>query len=478
MNILVQKHHRDLFFWLKASRIVLLCLIFACAFLVSDAAISTARAQETIPEVVPRPPGFSVSGGVCTPHGCCRCTPRNRRCCPVSCEAPGRGRQAATRIFNAFRATLLAKAPPLEAYEKDEVDNTIAVLLTRLNQVELDLIEWWKTLWWYNLRPSLQDSVDQTATALADQNRMLGAASDAENMNKTLLHVASNDIDDHRALGASENICVAASSAGGFGRAEAFSHAMRQSWQNDLQASANNKKGAPGATGRDGITKHLSSVFETTFCNPDDNAGRNICGAKVSPEFYNADVSVNKYLYNSLTIPVDQDPTYAAAVERIIENLTGTAVGEPISGNTLKTAEGQELWLQRRSYIARKNAVRSVPTAIASERMPGSRLGEQIKELRIAAGVPESQVSANPSYHEIMHAVSVDRFNSGQYAAGLLTDENKIEMEKLTLDTFYLMQLRDYYELLERTALTLAVQVSLMADTAPDPDAKAARPLR
>ena len=50
------------------------------------------------------------------------------------------------------------------------------------------------------------------------------------------------------------------------------------------------------------------------------------------------------------------------------------------------------------------------------------------------------------------------------YAAEMMTDQSKIEMEKLDLSVFYLMQLRDYYELLERTALTLAVQVSVLTD--------------
>ncbi len=60
----------------------------------------------------------------------------------------------------------------------------------------------------------------------------------------------------------------------------------------------------------------------------------------------------------------------------------------------------------------------------------------------------------------------------------MIADESEIELEKLTLSTFYLMQLRDYYELLEREALTLTVQVSLMAEKIPTPDTHAVQPIR
>jgi hypothetical protein len=46
----------------------------------------------------------------------------------------------------------------------------------------------------------------------------------------------------------------------------------------------------------------------------------------------------------------------------------------------------------------------------------------------------------------------------------------KVEQEKLRLATFTSILLRDYYELLERTALALAVQVAVMAEEIPYPD--------
>src|ERR1039458_7243733 len=99
--------------------------------------------------------------------------------------------------------------------------------------------------------------------------------------------------------------------------------------------------------------------------------------------------------------------------------------------------------------------------------------------MTVDCDVPTTKVTGTlPSYREIMHALSVDRFNSGTYAAGMITDDNKIQMEKLSLSVFYLMQLRDYYELLERTALTLAVQVSVVSGQQNLPGAHLAMPLQ
>lgn len=93
-----------------------------------------------------------------------------------------------------------------------------------------------------------------------------------------------------------------------------------------------------------------------------------------------------------------------------------------------------------------------------------------VAAMRQGAGVPLQDLSDNPSYREILHAMSIDRFNSGAYAIDKIGTAERQQMEKVVLNAIYLMQLRDYYELLERTALTLAVQVSVLTDQAPLPE--------
>jgi hypothetical protein len=151
----------------------------------------------------------------------------------------------------------------------------------------------------------------------------------------------------------------------------------------------------------------------------------------------------------------------------MIANMVGRPRVNVLPPSALDTADGKRAWAQRRSYAARKNAVAAVPALIAGWRVPGGGTGEFTAALREGAGVQLDSLSQNPSYREIVHAMTIDRFNSGSYALDKISSEERVQMEKLILSAMYLMQLRDYYELLERTALSLSVQVSVMADEYP-----------
>jgi hypothetical protein len=253
---------------------------------------------------------------------------------------------------------------------------------------------------------------------------------------------------------------------------------MRQSWEKNSVAAGLNSKtdGAgnpyPGASSAAGTYSEMFKEYRETFCDPNSNGGHNRCLTTI-PKFRNADVRPMKFIYSALTIPVDpadndtvpeNGQRMARTVNAIINNMVGVPAMDPIPESALKSPAGKSTFMQRRSYLARYAAIRSVPNLVASWRMPGSQMGDWINQIENKAGADPDTLSKNPSYKEIMHAISVDRFHDGAYAAKMLTEDNKVQLEKLNISVFYLMQLRDYYELLERTALTLAVQVSLLAE--------------
>jgi len=244
-----------------------------------------------------------------------------------------------------------------------------------------------------------------------------------------------------------------------------------------------------------------NEAYEAAFCDPAANGGANVCGATPSPaEFHNADTQITKFIYNKLTIPVDDDtPTtvvrynvvdpsspipmnrgdvYDRAIKENYENLIGVPMANPLKPEVAAGPQGRETILNRRDYLAKYNALRSVPQLIIGDRMPGSQLGTWIQELRQEAGIPISEISENPSYREVLNAIAVDRFNSGKFANGLQMERAGVEMEKLSMGTFYLMLLHDYHKLLERQALTLAVQVSVLADDVKMPRIDNLRPVK
>lgn len=426
----------------------------------------------------------------------------------VPCSIIGSTAIVTGTIEAAYYAALTASSVAVENYIGMAVDTLVQAVFSRLEQMEKDIGEWFKTFWYYNQLPAMQEMTEQSNTSQMEQVRDIAAITDAEQTNQTMLahsrQAAASTIAASEA--ASDEVCAVGSSSAGLGNANAFSRAMRRAWQNGYTARALQKRGERGATGSAAALADDAKEFEDLFCDPRDNNGRNACGT-TDPAFYNADVQVTSRLLNKLTIPVDQDERTNVALNSMLDNMTGRPRLNLISGNEILSAAGREEWVRRRSYLARKNAARALPTLIASWRIPGGSNcgngGGEASEttpvagttgnaapaagstgtgstapsnptscsfataLREGAGIDLAQLSQNPSYREIVHAVTIDRFNSGTYALDKVGTPERQEMEKIVLSAFYLMQLRDYYELMERTALDLAVQVSVLADHAP-----------
>ncbi len=399
-----------------------------------------------------------------------------------NCVRAGTSNTLATWLTNALQSCLDIAQLAFIGF----VDNANTTITNNmLSQLEYDFIEWWKTMWYYNLKPSLQNMTDQINVAYADQSLFLHSATNATAISEDILLRQKIGLEGHRDIRPSDGTCVSATESGGLSRATMFARAMRKAWQDESFAYGLNTQGMNIlSSGQTEGQRHAE--FKATFCDPNSNGGRNGPCTAANPLYYNADVQPTKFIYNTLTINMDPLDDIMGEMARTIKTINNNLIGVPsadiILSSSLGSAAGQDIFLNRRSYLARYGAVRSVPQLITGWRVPGGGrdplVGQWVKELRTAGGNSAASLSNNPSYKEIMHAMTVDRFNSGRYALGLITNESAIELEKLTLDVLYLMQLRDYYELLERTALTLAVQLSIMADQMIVPSAIAVRPLQ
>ena len=425
-------------------------------------------------------------------------------CSETPCEIPGATMEATTVLLLALKANLTAASQLLEDWVYQYVHAILLAEYAQIDWLERSMISWWDTMWYYNLLPSFQEMTRQLNVGLALQTQQLYANADATAMIETARTYAKHEIEDQENLRAGEQVCVAATQIGGFARATSFFRPMRQAWETKSVAAGLNQKTDPhgepypGAAAASGSAQKRYDDWKNIFCDARGNsipdaAGNSVntlrCGQDVDKNLINADVLPVKYLFNNLTINVD-DTTAAQngstegknlelAVEYLINNLVGLPMMDAMVPTALSSPAGKHLYLTRRSYLARYASVRSVPDMVAGWRMPGSQMGKWLADLRESGGIPASLlqdtnngsgivlaggISKNPSYKEIMHTLSIDRFNSGMYATEMLTDPAKVDIEKLNTSVFYLMQLRDYYELLERTALTLAVQVSILAE--------------
>jgi len=417
------------------------------------------------------------------------------------CEVLGQAMIAANILIADLLQNLVADASQLELWVDVGVQAMLQSEYDQIDWLEKSMISWWQTMWYYNLQPSYEQMTRQLDVELALQAQQIQANADASAVNETERALARHAIADQE-MHPGEQVCVAATEGGGFTRATAFSRVMRQAWEmKSVAAGLNQQKDPdgnvyPGATSAAGSDQQRYQDWQNIFCDTQSNSLAQVpCGQNPDPNLTNADILPVKYLFNNLTIPVDSTASSPSghtegynmelALEYLINNLVGMPAMDAVTPGALSSPDGEASYLSRRSYLARYAAVRSVPDMVAGWRMPGSTpngsassscgatkgIAAFVCDLRQHADTPLAGLSKNPSYKEIMHALSVDRFDSGRYASQMITDPAKIDLEKLDISVFYLMQLRDYYELLERTALTLAVQVSVLADQQSDQSA-------
>lgn len=380
---------------------------------------------------------------------------------------PGTTSQVSAPVITNFQKYLNKAAFTLQNHIANTIDDLTAAMLTSLNDVELDIIKWWDAMWYYDLRPSLQDMTAQLGgVGNADQSRAIASFNDSKDQAFMQQELQKDELADRQNFQSSEFICQAATNiAGGGGRAVVLARAVRQARERGRDAVALNKAGAVGDDGAGEIINAKWADYSRVFCNQNANGGSSGCAT--SGKFPDADVNVSRNLYNELTIDVKQDIDRQVALDALTENLVGPIVTNPMALSELKTAQGQEAYLMRRSYLARKDAAHVIPNIVSSWRMPGSRVGPWLAAMRgsvSATPLPAGTVGTNPSYREVMHGMVIDRFYNGTYGLGLIDEPASIKREKLLQSTLYLMQLRDYYELLERMALVLAVQTSTVLD--------------
>ena len=295
----------------------------------------------------------------------CTCSPPATW--PTLCDYEDESNEIKEVMLKALEEELMATANQLEIYIGDHlIDGMMQAFLTKLNNNETNLIDWWDTFWFYNFYPALQDLAEAVITAQEDQLRSSGASVDAGVRQEQEQKKQVENVDDERDFRPSEDVCVMATTAGGQGSASNISKAFQNAWEQEARQPGLNKLGTPGATGRNASEAMRHSTYENTFCDPNDNNGHNTCtSASNDPKLWNADVQATKFLFDAKTIPVDADARYGKAVQALVDNMMGTTSDDPVPPDVAAGAEGQEKLLQRRSFLARYALVRSVPQMIA-----------------------------------------------------------------------------------------------------------------
>lgn len=325
----------------------------------------------------------------------------------------------------------------------------------KILEVGKNLNDWFDTFWLYNLRPAMQAMTVQLNTADADQSNLIGQYTDSMDANRTNMALMGTEIETHRAMRPSETVCVGATTAGGMARAANIRRAYGASAPRERLNRSGGRQGTPAANGTGADQRARWDDYVANYCDPTINGGAAGCTAAgaIGP---GRDLDVTGEIFEKDTIDV-RDANTRKVVDDLLTNIVEPVTMQPIPTETLSGAEGQELWLKAESYKSRRQVLFDAVYYIVARRVPGSDMAEFIEPIRNAAGLPNS--SDNPSHNEVLDALMVDRYRSGQTAVNQVDEPENNSRELVMQQALQAMQMSDQIDLLDRYALLIAARV-------------------
>ena len=189
--------------------------------------------------------------------------------------------------------------------------------------------------------------------------------------------------------------------------------------------------------------------YEATFCNRFENGGRAPCDADGSR--VDGDIEIARTLMGGDTLRVESEEDMEV-IEAAIDNLMGRPRMDNINPINLESSgSAQKAYLEKRSMAARMNMVSGLFWDITGERMPSRTPSEEIREMRIAAGVPDTDASANPSKYEFWKAW-IEQVNSPPWIFELKGGQEKLGESELHLKALRLMMMNNLNLKMEKMA--------------------------
>lgn len=347
----------------------------------------------------------------------------------------------------------------LEQFIDNQIHRLVGDMLTNAEEMEQNMMQWWDE-WYHNdMRPAMTDMMAQLHTMQIDQARQMGSYVDGSGLNTVLDATSDNSSNDVRTFRPSDHVCMAMTQAGGLGRMNVISRAVRWGMEEQKFRDDLNKAGSVASQGYAKVTEDRWNRLSTHLCNQNMSNGAAFAANCAAVD---ADIRPTATLLDDLTVEI-RTPATQAATEQLIENISGFEVAQTVPGHAATSANGQGALLKTRERAAKRAAARSTAMLGMGWRTEGSGMRDWVQEFSARTGstIP---VSDNPSYREIMNAITRYKASSGNYGSELTEQPVNIERERYISSSIYLMHLRDYFEMLERVALTLAVDTSIQLD--------------
>jgi len=405
----------------------------------------------------------------------------SQECRNDTCTAGPAGSDASAAFdfigINIVVPALLEAEAILSAFITAQVALFISTITTAFTPVIQNMGGWWGTFWYYNLLPTMQMITDQLSVPPSAQSLSIGYFMDAMNVSRLRMKIRERELETHRELRPSGNTCVAGTIVGGMTRVASFRRAYNVSAPIERLPRSGNTVGLPSARGPASDLEDRWQEYVTRYCRMDYNNGAPADPTEclVDAPFADQNLDVTGMIFLDDTIDLTNlvtGPDLKRSIDDLITNIAEPFVKELVPPSTLSSWGGQNAILKGESYKAKRQVIYDSLYHIVARRVPGSvdrtlpvdplAPNGYVSLLREAAGVPSppaTVISSNPSHNEIMQALMVERFRSGQYALGQIDEPENNQREMVIQQALHVMQMNDQLDLMDRYSLLLAAQV-------------------
>ncbi len=308
--------------------------------------------------------------------------------------------------------------------------------------------------WWPKIAfPHLQDLSSQLHAFRIGNSQMLGRAIDAQTLNQNSRAQKLLSFKARQRYTPNEYSCVAASNVTSLSKSASTANAMNKGLKKDL-----NKRSAKANP----IIDHADKWTEycAIFQDPKNNNGMNGCSEEKEGPMPNGDIDIEGILFAD-TINMMNDDEYKAA-KALLVNLAQPDVRFKPVQSSLATVAAKENILKFQHLEAVRNVATNSITDIISRRMSIPANGQNfVKRIRETAGIDSEKISENPSYNELMLALTKERFLDSKYFMKVQKTPDAIRQEQTVVAGYINMQLNDIYKIQEQINILTAARTAL-----------------
>ncbi len=302
----------------------------------------------------------------------------------------------------------------------------------------------------------LQKFTAQVSAAKITQTMQLGMLIDAQVLQEVIRAKQEQRLEGYRRNRMDDMMCQVDSAPRTQTKAFKTARALSRAWAMEDRKRTGNFVGSISENGSNAELGYLWEDYKNKFCDPAmGDQGCVSAGTRAG-----AQTNLPDFLWQERQTVDTSDQENRNAMLAAQQTLVTPFSPDPLPNKVLWSAEGKEMFMQRRAKQARINTVYNVVGQLLGERSKGDK-NDYIKQIRKKAGAPADTISDNPSYSEIRETMARLRYMDPEYFGHLAGPPENVLREQNVIGAIRLQQMNDYYK---RSEEMLALEAASYAD--------------